>query len=99
MLLFFCHFSVVQLVGIAYEVHDSNKIRRNRENGVPDPVDRNGKPRYQPIIDDPSAVDIVHYSFCFIGLFTGKPLHLIKESQINLHRVILLLKIVNRYSL
>ncbi|XP_071814801.1 lysophospholipid acyltransferase 7-like isoform X2 [Apostichopus japonicus] len=61
----------LKLVGIAYEIHDSNKIRRNRENGVPDPVDRNGKPRYQPIIDDPSAVDIVHYSFCFIGLFTG----------------------------
>lgn len=61
-----------QLVGIAFEVHDSHKLKKNREKGIPDPTDRQGQKKYMPVIEDPSVLDIVHYSYCFVGLLTGK---------------------------
>lgn len=61
----------LKLVGIAFEVHDSHKLKKNREKGIPDPTDRQGQKKYMPVIEDPSVLDIVHYSYCFVGLLTG----------------------------
>lgn len=52
----------LQLVGLAFELHDTSK---GIESGKNDPEFEITK------ITEPSLSDIFHYSFCYIGILTG----------------------------
>lgn len=64
-------FSMVQMVGLAFEVHDSWKNKKQMEQCVPkDSGDLRLQTKYQNI--NPSFADMFCYSFCYIGLLTGE---------------------------
>jgi hypothetical protein len=54
-------------VGLAFEIHDSVKYRKEHEKESDGSAALKNK--YQTI--NPSFVDILAYSFCYIGLLTG----------------------------
>ena len=59
-----------QLIGLSFEVHASYK---NKQAAVLAPDgDAVLRKEYQNI--DPSFVDMMAYSYCYIGLFTGETL-------------------------
>jgi lysophospholipid acyltransferase 7 len=60
----------LQLVGLAFEVHDSAMAEKNKDSDIAD-----DSPLVEPEvcrIAPPGFMDIFHYSFCYIGVLTGK---------------------------
>lgn len=60
----------LQLVGLAYEIHDTYKNKLASEE-----TDEEGRKadlwcRFQGI--NPSLLDMIFYSYCYVGLLTGK---------------------------
>ena len=52
----------LKLMGLAFEVHDSNKMSKNDE-------DRSLEKKYKQV--DPIVVDVFHYAFAHSGILTG----------------------------
>jgi len=63
------------MVGVAFELHDTAEARHHLQSLSDDAARRSLvlRIKYQSI--DPSFVDILMYSFCYIGLLTGKSRH------------------------
>ncbi|KAK3591316.1 hypothetical protein CHS0354_028424 [Potamilus streckersoni] len=59
-------FNTLRMVGVAFEVHDAYYLERKR-----DESDEDFKRRKEYYKLRPSLLDLVMYSFCYIGLFTG----------------------------
>jgi len=59
------------MVGLAFELHDTAAARHNLQLASDNTVQGLAlRIKYQQV--DPSFVDILMYSFCYIGLLTGK---------------------------
>ncbi|XP_038069077.1 lysophospholipid acyltransferase 7-like [Patiria miniata] len=61
----------LRLVGISFEIKDSYTAKARARDASINHNQQNGKPRYEAIIQEPSIADICHYSYCYIGLFSG----------------------------
>ncbi|ELT92151.1 hypothetical protein CAPTEDRAFT_141205 [Capitella teleta] len=59
----------LKMVGIAFEVHDTDKRKRNIPSDEEEKAKHLLKCKYQDI--HVSVVDIICYSFCYIGILTG----------------------------
>jgi len=58
------------MVGLAFELHDTASACRNLKSASDDvPQSLALRIKYQQV--DPSFVDMLMYSFCYIGLLTG----------------------------
>ncbi|KAH3747043.1 lysophospholipid acyltransferase 7-like [Dreissena polymorpha] len=58
-------FNALRMIGVAFEIHDASHIQRR-----PNESEEMTKVRKDFQLK-PSSLDIIHYSFCYIGLFTG----------------------------
>ena len=58
-----------QMVGLAYEVHDTYTLRKEVEK---EDVENKVKLKYEYKKIDPSFADIILYGYCYIGLLTGE---------------------------
>lgn len=59
-------FFMIQMIGVAFEVHDSAYLKRRDTES-----DEENKLKKEFLIK-PSAINVINYSLCYIGLFTGK---------------------------
>ncbi|XP_071444168.1 lysophospholipid acyltransferase 7-like [Hetaerina americana] len=53
----------LKLVGLAFEVHDANKLNKKNND--------NNEDQWELTTPLPGLVDIFHYSFCYAGVLTG----------------------------
>ena len=59
-------FCVLQMIGVAFEVSDASQLQRKHKE-----TDEDYELRRKHQIR-PSSFDIITYSMCYIGLFSGK---------------------------
>lgn len=69
---------VLRVVGVAFEINGSwlafaNNKKEDGESKAPKDV-KDKDPEFTEIVN-PSLIDLFHYSFCYMGLLTGKLNH------------------------
>ncbi|XP_054762558.2 lysophospholipid acyltransferase 7-like [Lytechinus pictus] len=61
----------LRLIGVAFEIHDTYKIRQAASSKEQEEGKAGKTKRYVPVIIEPTVEELFHYCFCFVGLLTG----------------------------